>query len=595
MGFFTQSTVYISITALFLLILKRIFKNKLSAKWQVYIWGILLIRFFVPLLPESEISVFNAVSNIPAVSIHNYEDAVAVQPVVDSEISAYDDLTVKIVFDDVAECVKSVGGIILFLYFISIYGILLFKVRKLNDISDNILSECMQQLKIKRKISLKSGGKTPVLIGFFKPKIILPDGYSESEKRDIIMHELCHFKNGDILMIWTAVLILCFNWFNPIIWYSFFVFRRDIEIYCDSRVLKYCENKKEYAELLLKTALSRNRFVAGTTSLQNGEKEVERRIKYIAYFKKPRLIWSVIIALTATGISAVCLTNENTYCNMSKDKIKSFSSVMVGSIMADIDYADNERVIFHYHDGIFVYNLNHKKIENAFDLERLNCSTFAQGDVGLRLQTDGKKLLLTNYGFLDSARKFDNYIIDIKTGKAKKTKKTELENSFSNFSDSFKMLDAYNDNESGWWSDNCVEIDGKLYYLLLQDGSVLEYVKIKVLDIKNRQFLEFYPFERSLYAKVVTHIFKEFRRVYSPFYEVLGLQVSEWKENGNEAEFYFIITYREKYVKKAKEPRLEKEKGYYLKTVLNKYENMEIYYKQQDWEKVSVDDLIEKR
>ena len=58
--FLIQTTIYLSVTALFIILFKLIFKNRIRAKWHFLIWIILLIRLAVPILPSSPVSVFNA-------------------------------------------------------------------------------------------------------------------------------------------------------------------------------------------------------------------------------------------------------------------------------------------------------------------------------------------------------------------------------------------------------------------------------------------------------------------------------------------------------------------------------------------------------
>lgn len=118
-----------------------------------------------------------------------------------------------------------------------------------------------------------------------------------------------HYKYKDVLWNIIGTLLLCIYWYNPIIWFSFFEFRKDIEILCDYRVLQVYKNKKDYASVLLKTALNKNRFIMATTSMQNGKRDISKRIKYIAYFKKPKVIWTIIGVMVAIIIGIVCLTN----------------------------------------------------------------------------------------------------------------------------------------------------------------------------------------------------------------------------------------------------------------------------------------------
>jgi energy-coupling factor transporter transmembrane protein EcfT len=56
-----HTTVYLTITALFIILFKLIFKNRLKAKWHFLIWAVLLIRFIVSVFPSSPVSIFNTV------------------------------------------------------------------------------------------------------------------------------------------------------------------------------------------------------------------------------------------------------------------------------------------------------------------------------------------------------------------------------------------------------------------------------------------------------------------------------------------------------------------------------------------------------
>ena len=259
MTFLFETTVHLTVTAFLIILFKKLFKNKLSAKWQVYIWALLFIRLLVPHLPQSEISVFNAV---PVPQEYTYtitETLPSKQPPANfNEPVAMDDSTLEndeknISTQQIIVCIWQVGAAMLFTYFLAIYTICLYNTKKHPIVTDEetliLLSECKETVGIKRNVNIVGGGDSPMLMGAIKPKIVLPTGYTLSEKKDIIIHELCHLKNGDVFIIWLAILLLCIDWFNPVIWYSFFVLRRDIEVYCDERVLKYSENKKEYAAL----------------------------------------------------------------------------------------------------------------------------------------------------------------------------------------------------------------------------------------------------------------------------------------------------------------------------------------------------------
>ncbi len=502
MSFIIKMTVYLAITALVLLIFKKAFKSKLSAKLQLLVWMLLFVRFLIPELPQSDLSLFNAV---PAEYTYqqNIIEPINTQTAVEGERTETAQGDIKNNKGHITESLWALGAAGLFSYFVIVYLINLKKLRKARLINDEdtveLLLECKELLGIKRNIKIISG-TTPMLLGELRPKIIMPKGYNREEEKSIILHELCHLKNHDIFMIWIAVLVLCFNWFNPIIWYSFFVFKKDIEVYCDERVLKYRDNKKEYAELLLKTALKKNKFILGTTSLQNGEKEVERRIKHMAYFKKPKIIWSVIIAAAAVIITVLCLTNQSEECSMSREKYDEYINRDIGAIMAEIDYADEERVVFHYLDGMFVYDMEKEKLEHSLDISKLNHAGHHQGSNGIQVSVseNGKRALIANYGPEDEIKDFNNYIINLSNGKALQTKKEELENPFK------RSMMPYNSGEiKGWTSIHQVDYEDKIYYLVIADGHKVYDIKIVVQDKEGNVLESFFPFsgERYFYDK----------------------------------------------------------------------------------------------
>ena len=344
-----QSTIYLSVTAVCILLFKMIFRNRLKARWHFLIWAILLIRFLVPILPSSPVSVFNTVkvdeSMIEQSSYQAYETPPNDEADHPSDVDDSTDTSVEAVKEhgsgssvttvrgkdlhiiNISEIVVVTwlgGAVLLFLYFVIVYAVYIHRLKKRRSAcGDNIhaiLDSCKEQLGIKRKVRIYHADTTPTLIGLFRPTVYLPEPYSEAELRNVLLHELCHMKHMDVLWSLLAVLILCMNWFNPIMWVCFFLFKRDIEVYCDERTLRYAEDKQSYAMLLLKTAtLRKERFILGTTSLQSGKADVKRRIRFMAKFKKPSVAL-VLIAVVLVGVmTTACLTNsvgKDTSANM---------------------------------------------------------------------------------------------------------------------------------------------------------------------------------------------------------------------------------------------------------------------------------------
>lgn len=325
-----NTAIYASVTAVFIIIFKFIFKNRLNARWHFLIWAILLIRLVVPVLPSSPVSVFNAVKVEESVIEQSSYQAEIITPEteeeydINTESNFFKSKSVLQSSDDPHDYVSILnvdrivilswlgGAVILIVYFAIVFALYNRRLKKRRTQCDkktlSALSSCKEKLGIKRNVWLYYADATPVLIGLFKPAIYIPDSYGDTELEAVITHELCHLKHLDILWSGIAALVLCLNWYNPVIWLSFFMFKRDLELYCDERTLKYTQNKQGYALLLLKTA-AKKQFVLGTTSLQSEKSDVKRRIRYLANFKKPTVLIIIAAVLAAAIITTVCLTN----------------------------------------------------------------------------------------------------------------------------------------------------------------------------------------------------------------------------------------------------------------------------------------------
>ncbi|QUI25152.1 hypothetical protein HZI73_23910 [Vallitalea pronyensis] len=315
MNVLLDMTITGSITAIILLIIKRIFKNKLSPKWQFYIWAILLIRLLIPSLPESDASLFK---NIPSsdqaiVKEYDYRLQESVKIYYSPSGNGQQFITLNSNMLDRIMKIWLIGVALSASYFILVYMVFFIRVNRLKTCENKdiklLFKRCKSTLHITKDIEILSGYPTPMLTGIFRPKIMIPEGYTMDEMRQIFFHELCHVKYGDVFYNLLNTVLLCVQWFNPIMWIATFTIRRDMELLCDQRVLEITSNRKLYAKVLLKTALRKSKFIPCTTSIQNGEKEIKKRIKFIASKRKNKLMYTIIAVIVMMVVSLICLTN----------------------------------------------------------------------------------------------------------------------------------------------------------------------------------------------------------------------------------------------------------------------------------------------
>jgi len=149
---------------------------------------------------------------------------------------------------------------------------------------------------------------------------------SHKEFKYIIMHELFHLKNKDIIINWLITLLSILYWFNPILLYGFYKMRQDCEISCDYQVVSHL-NKGEntqYGNTIIRILELRgsSRRLTGTTPMFTNNSEIKRRIIMISKYKKLntwRILFGGIIIATISVLSiAINISNTSLHKTSSK-------------------------------------------------------------------------------------------------------------------------------------------------------------------------------------------------------------------------------------------------------------------------------------
>jgi len=151
---------------------------------------------------------------------------------------------------------------------------------------------------------------TPFILGIMKPRIYLPSSGSlcwedGAQTEYVITHENAHILRHDHWWKPIGFLILCVHWFNPLVWLSYILLCRDIELACDEYVISKLgtERKKPYAEALLACSIKPRIITA--CPLAFGEIGVKIRIRNVLNYKKPAF-WIVLVSAAVCVIVAVC-------------------------------------------------------------------------------------------------------------------------------------------------------------------------------------------------------------------------------------------------------------------------------------------------
>ena len=150
---------------------------------------------------------------------------------------------------------------------------------------------------------------SPFVLGIIKPKIYLPYHMDSREMDHVIAHEQTHIRRKDHWWKPLGFLLLTIHWFNPLMWLSYVLLCRDIELACDEKVIGKMGNaqRADYTQALV--ACSVDRRLIAACPLAFGEIGVKERVKSVMNYKKPAF-WIVLASVIVCAVIAVCfLTN----------------------------------------------------------------------------------------------------------------------------------------------------------------------------------------------------------------------------------------------------------------------------------------------
>lgn len=152
---------------------------------------------------------------------------------------------------------------------------------------------------------------SPFVCGFFRPRIYLPVGLAEPDRRYVLLHEQAHIRRRDYLTKPLAYVALCFHWFNPVLWLAYHLFGRDIETATDQAVIRSFgrTDTAGYAAALLH--LGHKPSFPQAVPLAFGEENPKHRIRSVLSYKKPAF-WVILVAVVACVVLGVLLLSNRT-------------------------------------------------------------------------------------------------------------------------------------------------------------------------------------------------------------------------------------------------------------------------------------------
>ena len=278
-----------------------------APKWvSVLLWGFVALRLICPVSLES------ALSLIPSAQTVSPDIMLDWTPEISTGVSALDHAVNPIITQVFApEPIASanplqilipvsanlwlLGTLVLLLYAAVSYWRLCRKV--------------VTAVRLEGNIYQSEFAGSPFVLGIRKPSIYLPYHLEEQHRRAVIAHEKAHIARKDHWWKLLGFLVLSVHWFNPLVWLSYVLLCRDMELACDEKVIAglSSDEKADYTQALLQCSV--RHFKVAACPLAFGEVGVKARIQAVLHYRKPAF-WIILVAAVLCIAVAVCFLTD---------------------------------------------------------------------------------------------------------------------------------------------------------------------------------------------------------------------------------------------------------------------------------------------
>ena len=298
-----KTVLDMSLSASFLIVavlIARVLLRKSSKLFRKALWALVAVRLVVPFSFESALSL-----------VPHHSEYVNVS----TEFSA-----------DVTTAVTNSGfdrsNALLFVWlgvfaFLVVYAIISFLKLKLR-ISDAVLLDgnVFQSEKV----------KSPFVFGILKPKIYVSYDIKGENLDYVLKHERTHIKYFDHITKIIGFAILCVHWFNPLVWVSYVLFCKDVELACDEVVVKdmTAEKRKGYALALCNIGI--NKAGISVCPVAFGEMSIKERVKSaISYKRIGKIAFALSVVLCITVAVCFMTSPESNVVEKTKKPVEEIS------------------------------------------------------------------------------------------------------------------------------------------------------------------------------------------------------------------------------------------------------------------------------
>jgi beta-lactamase regulating signal transducer with metallopeptidase domain len=177
-----------------------------------------------------------------------------------------------------------------------------------------LLESCKAEAGVTAPLSLvvSKSISSPAIMGWVRPRILLPPAFAEPAQADVLrpifLHELAHFRWGDVPFSWILTLVRALHWFNPLAHLGAVWWTRFREEAADEAALGWMPGRASsaYGEALVHS-LRQSRAASlpfGSLGIAESVRNLKRRLYMINRYndKSPRAPLTALVALALAAL-----------------------------------------------------------------------------------------------------------------------------------------------------------------------------------------------------------------------------------------------------------------------------------------------------
>ena len=310
------NSLNMTLVALLLMIILRALKNIQSPKIRYYSWLIVLLGFLIPVRFSFGYTLFH-VSNASEATAVTIGAGTTVIKAAEAGLSWN---TIMAILFVIWLLGASAFAAVSFVRFFR-WKRTILRLSKPSPYYDAFVSTFAEEMEIGPvEVRISDAVSSPMMIGLFKPTILLPiRHYEYDELRLIIKHELTHYLHKDLWFKLLLILCRAVHWFNPFMVLFARSIEQECEYYCDMSVMEKEPEKmrKVYCTSIVNTLADQVRRNGRemrpvlATSFYSPKSGLKHRFSLVLRGKTRKVIGVLILAGMLTVVSGFVLGEKS--------------------------------------------------------------------------------------------------------------------------------------------------------------------------------------------------------------------------------------------------------------------------------------------